>query len=157
MPEPNLDDLARALAGMNQPPPRSRPNERRPAEPHHPDPESAWPADHTAANERDDDAVIVPQPDLAAFRPRQRTARPAGPFFRTLRFRRTLIPVLFTCGALLPAIGIWSVVSGAAPLADANPALAIFLCATGAVLLLVWLLNVLHVRHELRLRDQAVD
>jgi hypothetical protein len=148
MPQPNFDDLARALAGMSETAPRKRPAE--PSRADTSDAGHAWPADHGSAQEREDDAVIVPQPDLAAFRPRQRTARPAVPFFRTLRFRRTLIPVLFTCGLLLPGIGVWSVISSSALLADANPTLAILLCATGAVLLLAWLLNVLHVRDELR-------
>jgi hypothetical protein len=150
MPQPNIDDLARALAGMGESAPRTRPAEPSPADTS--DAGHAWPGDRGSTQERDDDAVIVPQPDLAAFRPRQRATRPAVPFFRTLRFRRTLIPVLFTCGLLLPAVGIWSVISNNAPLADANPTLAILLCVTGAVLLLAWLLNVLHVRDELHRR-----
>jgi hypothetical protein len=98
----------------------------------------------------DDDTVIVPAPDLSVFQPRVRTRVQRRPVYRTMRFRRTLIPVLMTCGLLLPAVAVWSLLDENAVLADANPTLAVVLSVTGVILLVAWALNVLHVRHELR-------
>lgn len=154
MDERSHDDVARALAAMSQAPaPVPHPEGGPPLRPQtpHPAQQEPWPQEH-GTDEHDDDTVIVPPPDLAAFRPRaaRRRRRQHEPAYRTLRFRRTLIPVLFTCGVLLPAIAIWSVVDGNAVLSQANPTLALVLSGTGLLLLAAWVLNVLHVRHELR-------
>jgi len=72
--------------------------------------------------------------------------------YRLLPLQFALIPILFTCGILLPAIAVWSLTYPDAVLADANPELAIALSIIGVVLLAVWAMNVLAVRQELGAR-----
>src|SRR5437773_12097493 len=77
----NKDELADALAGMSGP--------RNPAE--------------SAGIQSDDDVVAAPSPDASVFAPRHSTAELLTQ--RRLRAQRTAIPVMLTCGLLLPAIG----------------------------------------------------
>jgi hypothetical protein len=103
----------------------------------------------------DDDAVIVPAPDLSAFAPRPHARRPVGvgrhaAIYQTIEFRRTIIPVLLTCGVLTTAFGSLKYALGEdSPLADLPRWLPIGLFITGAMLLGLAVVNMLSVRQQL--------
>ncbi len=66
-----------------------------------------------------------------------------------LRFRRTMIPILLTCGVLLLGIGSLPWIAGAdSVFADRSVVLSAMLCGAGVCLLLVAALNMLQVRAE---------
>jgi hypothetical protein len=101
----------------------------------------------------DDDAVIVPAPDAAVFAPKhhprpQRRASHAA-IYQTIEFRRTIIPVLLTCGVLTIAFGTLKYVLGPdSALAELPTWLPVLLFVTGALLLGFAAMNMLSVRHQ---------
>jgi hypothetical protein len=98
----------------------------------------------------DDEDTIAAAPDASAFAPRAHVAKPAHTaIYANLFFRRTIIPILLTCGVMLPAIGVWSMLDHNAPLAAIGTAVEVFLIVTGAILLALGVINALHVRHIL--------
>jgi hypothetical protein len=102
----------------------------------------------------DDDAVNVPAPDAAVFAPRPRT-RPAprrgrAAMYQTIEFRRTIIPILLTCGTLVIIFGSLKYTLGQdSALAELPAWLPIVLFITGAVLLALAVVNMLSVKHQL--------
>ena len=98
----------------------------------------------------DDDAVIVPAPEPEVFVSHTPKA-PAGPGgIRSLAFRRTVIPILLTCGVLLIGVGLLRWIGGPdSVFAETSIPLSATLCGTGFFLLLVAALNMLQVRGEL--------
>ena len=69
----------------------------------------------------EDDETSMPAPDADVFAPRHHAARRAA-VYQTLEFRRTLIPILLTCGALLIAFAsARHLVGPDSPLADLPP------------------------------------
>lgn len=148
----------RPAASAPAPTPDAKPKPARPERPR-PDrpaaPPSQTPADEQAdaVNIIDDgDAVIVPAPDAQVFAPKPASARPARPSItRSLGFRRTIIPILLTCGVLLLGIGLLKWIAGADSLfSDMALSLSAVLCVSGAFLLLVAVLNMLQVKAELQ-------
>jgi hypothetical protein len=98
----------------------------------------------------EDDQTIAAAPDASAFAPRVHVPKPAHvSIYANLFFRRTLIPILLTCGLMLPAIGIWTMTDPNAPLAAVGRSVDVLLIVVGAVLLGLGLINALHVRHIL--------
>lgn len=103
----------------------------------------------------DDDAVIVPAPEPEVFAPHAPppapVAKTAGPArIRSLAWRRTVIPILLTCGVLLIGIGALRWIGGAdSVFADMTIPMSALLCGSGAFLLLVAVLNMLAVRSEM--------
>ena len=108
----------------------------------------------------DDDAVIAPAPDRDVFMPHAQAAgaapaTPAGPpvgagLAKRLAFRRTVIPILLTCGVLLIGIGILRWIGGEESIFnDMTIPVSAGLCGTGTFLLLVAFLNMLQVKAEL--------
>ena len=98
----------------------------------------------------DDDAVIVPAPEPEVFAPHA-PKTPTGPGgIRSLAFRRTVIPIVLTCGVLLIGIGLLRWLGGPdSVFAETSIPLSAALCGTGCFLLLVAVLNMLQVRGEL--------
>jgi hypothetical protein len=100
----------------------------------------------------DDEDTIAAAPDASAFAPRAHVAKPAHTaIYANLFFRRTIIPILLTCGVMLPALGVWSMVDHNAPLAAIGAAVEVFLIVIGAVLLGLGIVNALHVKHILKI------
>ena len=78
-------------------------------------------------------------------------------FFRTLFFRRTIIPVLLTMGLALPAIAVWwFLLDQDAPLKQTGPILPLTLLVVGAMLLLLAIANILVVRQQLKQSPQPL-
>ncbi len=153
---------------------RKRDDERaKPAQPQRPDrpdrpqapPSTAW-SDEEAAlvqshydptsevvNDDDDVAVNVPAPEPEVFAYRApATKSPTGtvPILKSLVWRRTVIPILLTCGVLLIGIGSLRWLGGAESIfADMSIPLSATLCGSGLFLLLVAVLNMLQVKAEL--------
>ena len=98
----------------------------------------------------DDDAVIVPAPEPEVFAPHAPKV-PTGPGgIRSLAFRRTVIPILLTCGVLLIGIGSLRWLGGPDSIfVDMSIPLSAALCGCGFFLLLVAVLNMLQVKGEL--------
>jgi hypothetical protein len=101
----------------------------------------------------DDDIALVPRPYPSVFAPRA-GARPAAADgnLRGLFFRRTMIPILLTCGTILGALGgLWFTLDIDAPLrAGAGAWVPTTLLILAAMLLALAVLNMLQVRHLLR-------
>jgi hypothetical protein len=98
----------------------------------------------------EDEETIAAAPDASAFARRAVVQKPAhAPIYASLFFRRTLIPILLTCGMLLLSIGTWSMVDNNAPLAAMGTGIDILLIGLGAVLLAFGFLNAFHVKHVL--------
>jgi hypothetical protein len=98
----------------------------------------------------EDEETIAAAPDASAFAPRRAANKPAHtPIYASLFFRRTMIPILLTCGVMLPAIGLWSMFDQNAPLAAIGKGVEMMLIAIGVVLLALGFINALHVKHVL--------
>jgi len=105
----------------------------------------------------DDDTVSVPAPDATVFAPRPVAIHRAA-VYQTLEFRRTLIPVLLTCGVVLIAFASARHLLGQdSPLNDLPPWLAPVLFLTGTVLLALAVLNMLSVKRRIAKHDLRVD
>jgi hypothetical protein len=107
----------------------------------------------------DDDAVIAPAPDPSVFAPRVyapdvlasgRAARDLDAS-RRLERKRTLIPILLTLGALLPAIASLKWLAGdESPFAAWDLWVPVVMCTASMCLIALAALNMLQVRHVLR-------
>jgi hypothetical protein len=97
----------------------------------------------------EDEETIAAAPDASAF-VRRHVPRPVHtPIYASLFFRRTIIPILLTCGGCLSAMGLWSMVDRDAPLAAMGVRVEIVLIAIGVMLLALGIVNALHVKHIL--------
>jgi hypothetical protein len=100
----------------------------------------------------DDDETIAAAPDASAFAPRTSQKAAHGPIYANLFFRRTIIPILLTCGLMLPIIGIWSLLDPNSPIAAIGKGPETALIAVGIVLLGLGIVNALHVRQILAMK-----
>lgn len=76
-----------------------------------------------------------------------------APFYKSLSFRRTIIPILLTMGVALPALASgWFMLDRDAPLKQTGVVVPLAFFITGAVLLLLAIANMLTVRQQLRER-----
>jgi hypothetical protein len=93
----------------------------------------------------DDDMMAAPAPDASVFAPRRSTRDLVAE--RRLRNRRTLIPILLTCGVLMPAVGALKWLRGAESPFSAWPVWApLALIGFGIVLLSLSIANMMQVR-----------
>jgi hypothetical protein len=135
------DKLADALAAL------SRGHEVTPPQPARLEPVA--PAD---AGADDDDEVAAPAPDASVFAPRRRTADLL--LERRVHNQRTAIPVLLTCGVILPLIGSFKwLASRDSIFAQWDIWMPVILSIAGVLLLAVAVINMLHVRDALRRRE----
>jgi hypothetical protein len=94
-------------------------------------------------------SIGAPAPDRSVFAPKFRTADLLAQ--QRLNTQRTAIPILLTCGVLLPAIGSLKWLAGAdSVFAHWDIVLPIVLAVAGVLLLVVAVINMLHVRDALR-------
>jgi hypothetical protein len=102
----------------------------------------------------DDDLIAVPElsSGLAALRSAARPApAPAPQPPRSLFFRRTAIPILLTCGVLLPSLaGAWFWTDEDSLVRTTGLWLPVTLLVLGAAFLLLAVVNMAQVRHMLR-------
>ncbi len=97
----------------------------------------------------DDDAVIVPPPDVEVFIPKSTSSRRSA-LYQTLQFRRTVIPILIVCSLLLISIATAKAFVGPDSLLSDLPSwLAPVLFSTGLVLLALAVLNMISVKQQL--------
>jgi hypothetical protein len=106
----------------------------------------------------DDDSVIVPAPDAAVFAPRPKSAAALKAHrtavYQTVEFRRTMIPVLLTCGVLMLVFAVLKFLARAdSPLADLPMWLPVVLIITAIALLGLGVLNMLSVQNSLAAID----
>jgi len=135
--KPERDKLADALAAMSGGP------EVTPQEPARIEPVAPADADN------DDDEVAAPAPDASVFAPRRRTADLL--LESRLHNQRTAIPVLLTCGVLLPLIGSFKWLGPRDSIfAQWDIWMPVILGIAGVLLLVVAVINMLHVRDALR-------
>lgn len=122
---------------------------RRPQRPAAPTPRTGEPA--PPQHIFDDDAVIVPAPDLASI-VSSRTLTRSPTRAKSLFFRRTMIPILLTCGAIFGVLAIlWFRLDPASPpRAGTGVWLPAAFAVIAAVLLTLAVVNMLQVRHLLR-------
>ena len=100
----------------------------------------------------EDDRVIVPAAPLSSLGPRthHRPGAPRVPMFKTLKFRRTAIPILLTAGAILLAVPALRFVVHPDSVMATLPLTTCAMLAGAAVLLLgVAAMNMAQVRHQL--------
>jgi hypothetical protein len=101
-----------------------------------------------------DDQVIAPPPPRSAFAPKRSTRELLAE--RQLGVKRTVIPILLTCGVLLIAGGALRWIGGVGlPFAAWDARLAAGLIACGFAVLLVGVVNMLHVRDALLRRGSG--
>jgi len=167
-PKPDKNELADALNAMSQgqaqdpwaedsaaqahvtEPPAAASNAPAPMTPARPSaPRADAPAALSSVSSEDDDAVIVPPPDASAFAARRGTALEQA--LRSLHTRRMMIPILLTCGVLLPAIASlkW-LASPVSVFALLDTWIAVGMALLGVVLLALAVMNMLQVRDQLR-------
>ena len=97
----------------------------------------------------EDDDTIAAAPDASAFAPRASRKPAQVHLYANLFFRRTIIPILLTCGLMFPIIGIWSMIDPNAPLAAIGTGVETLLIVMGLILFLLGVVNAFHVRHVL--------
>jgi hypothetical protein len=97
----------------------------------------------------EDEETIAAAPDASAFARREIRKPAHTPVYASLFFRRTMIPIMLTCGVMLPAIGLWSMIDHNAPLAAVGTGVEVMLIVIGTVLLALGILNAFHVKHVL--------
>jgi hypothetical protein len=113
-------------------------------------------AEETIVDDEDDD-VSVPAFEADPHAPRPAALQRAA-VYQTLEFRRTLIPVLLTCGMLLIVFSSARHLLGQdSPLNDLPPWLAPLLLLTGTVLLVLAVLNMLSVKRRIVEHELRVD
>jgi hypothetical protein len=111
----------------------------------------------------DDDVAIVPAPDASVFAPRRKPtttadARAKAARHKRIEFRRTLIPILLTCGVLSIAFAVVPLAMGTDSVAVTLPGwITPTLLATGAVLLVLAGLNMAGVRAMLAADGRSAD
>src|SRR5207248_817060 len=97
--------------------------------------------------------VPAPDPSLLAHRPAPPRRPVRQPLWKSLAFRRTIIPILLTCGTLMLALGVMRWVPGPltmwAAVMETSPWLAYVFLGIGAVLLALAALNMLQVKNQL--------
>ena len=105
----------------------------------------------------EDDAVIVPAPPASAFLPyRSPTAAAAKTSPTRLSLRRTLIPILLTCGIILLVLGTMPFfLSEENPLSQLPHWMSYSLWALGMFLLALGVVNMLAVKHLLEAQAAA--
>ena len=141
-----LEDLAAALAGMSAGE-RAAPAPAREVAPA--DQSEAEIDDDAAAAPDPDDLVVAPAPDASVFAPKRRTTDLLAE--QRLRTQRTAIPILLTCGLLLPAVGSLKWLAPRDSIfAQWDLAMPVILAVVGLMLLGVAAINMLHVRDTLR-------
>ncbi len=105
----------------------------------------------------DDDAVMVPAFEADPLAPRPVAIQRAA-VYQTLEFRRTLIPVLLTCGMVLIVFSFGRHLLGQdSPLNDLPTWLAPVLLLTGTILLVLAVLNMLSVKRRIIEHELRVD
>jgi hypothetical protein len=97
----------------------------------------------------EDEETIAAAPDASAFARSHLHKSAQSPLYASLFYRRTIIPILLTCGVMLPAIGLWSMIDPGAPLAAIGVGVELFLIALGLLLLALGFLNAFQVKHIL--------
>src|SRR4051794_5253929 len=96
-----------------------------------------------------DDMMAAPAPDASVFAPRRSTRDLVAE--RRIHSRRTLIPILLTCGLLMPAVGALKWLRGPeAPFATWPIWAPLVLVGCGIVLLLLAVANMMQVRQLMR-------
>ena len=102
-----------------------------------------------AASANSDEILAAPAPDPSVFAPRRPTRDLRAD--RQLHSRRTLIPILLTCGVLMPAVGALKWLRGPESPFAAWPIWApLVLAGCGLVLLLLAVVNMMQVRQMMR-------
>src|SRR5579884_4119663 len=103
----------------------------------------------------EDDAVIVPPPPASAFLP-YRTPAVAGKRTGSLTLRRTVIPILLTCGVILLVLGTMPFfLSTDNPLSALPRWISLALWGTGLFLLALAVVNMLAVKQMTEAARQA--
>ena len=96
-----------------------------------------------------DFSVAAPAPDPSVFAPKRSTRDLV--LERRIHNRRTLIPILLTCGVLMPAVGSLKWLRGAdSPFATWPTWAPVVLSLCGLVLLVLAFANMTQVRHMMR-------
>ena len=146
---------ADALRSMSEPPPKPQsPRKQRPLAPTQRDPDADAPPESRLQIVDDDDAVLIPElaperlasASAARYGAARATSRAGGT--RSLFFRRTMIPILLTCGLIFPALAaMWLSTDRDHVVRRTGPWLPVTLVALGAVFLLLAVVNMAQVRH----------
>jgi hypothetical protein len=103
----------------------------------------------------DDDSVIVPAPDASVFdtTPKKKaaaTAKAKAAVRKNLEFRRTMIPILLTCGVLMLGFASLKFVSGSESSLSVLPIwVPVLLVLAGAIVLALAVVNILTVKNQL--------
>ena len=110
---------------------------------------AAFDNDGGGGSEMGDDMLGAPAPDASVFAPRRSTRDLIAE--RQLNNRRTLIPILLTCGVLLPAVGSLKWLRGPESAFTAWPVWApLLLAALGALMLFLAIVSMIQVRQMMR-------
>jgi hypothetical protein len=142
-----------ALRSMSEPPPKPQsPRKQRPLAPTQRNPDADAPPESRLQIVDDDDAALIPElaPERLASASRygaaRPTSRPGGT--RSLYFRRTMIPILLTCGLIFAALAaMWFTSDHDHAVRRTGPWLPVALVALGAVFLLLAVINMAQVKH----------
>jgi hypothetical protein len=101
----------------------------------------------------DDDSVIVPAPEASVFVPKSKTSAEVRARIakkKNLEFRRTLIPILLTCGVMMLAFAGLRFVTGPDSMLSNLPIwIPIALVSAGFILLALAVVNMLGVKAQL--------
>lgn len=100
----------------------------------------------------DDDHVNFPAPSSEVFLPRKSRATRVSErtLLASLRYRRTLVPIMLTLGVMLPILsGIWYTLGNDSPFKKVKPTIPPVLLGVGIVFLIFGIMNVLQLRQLL--------
>jgi hypothetical protein len=133
-------------------PKASPPKKQRPLAPAQREPDASAPAEPRMQIVDDDDAVLIPElaperlASISRYDPARAESRPGG--VRALFFRRTMIPILLTCGLIFPSLAaLWFSTEGDHVVRRTGLWLPVTFVVLGAVFLLLAVINMAQVRH----------
>jgi hypothetical protein len=117
------------------------------------EPSRSAPASHDLF---DDDHVNIPAPTPDTFlRPRPSAPKSSQLSTASIESRRTLVPILLTCGALFPLMGgLWFLTDVDSPFRRLSSWMPIALIVIGALLLFLGIANAMQLKHLLAQRQR---
>src|SRR5438046_2285680 len=95
----------------------------------------------------------IPESSISSAAPARSTLAPPRknlPFHQSIEYKRTLIPILLTCGVLLPALSLLPVIAPESVMGGMPAWVIVCAALAGVILLALAAMNMMQVKHQLQ-------